>query len=532
MYRKLMFLISLVALLVLTNGTFAGEDIRWDGGGTGDSFCTPENWEDDVVPGPEDVAEMEWRSDGKNTVVIDCVAVVKEFKMPSGGDPCLTIVNIVSGGSLTAGYTEISKEDDDKITLSEFNISGTGSFLALGEDDGQDRIGDDGEVTWTISDDAYVEFWGGVRMGDNDTATVHFIMSGGTLNVLTHPDVWDDDDDPYFRLGDDGGGDVTFSGGSVNVFGNIEWRSRKLSQVILHSGDSEVWCEEDYRIGHKTGKKDSGATCDVTMTGGTLNAKRIRVHDDEGDGIATVIVSGGLMISREEFTIGHGGSSDAVYLTGTGVIQAGDLEIEDDAIMDVNGGTLILDGDKLGTIDDLVVAGKLTGCGSPRGIIAEYNGANPGKTTVTSDCNFDACQAWAPVPADGASEVQSDVTEVILSWTEGDCIGMTGRNSIYFGDDYNKVNDSILSPPEWKGYKRSGINTYNAGNLSLWETFYWRIDQFNAIGGNPPVTKGKVWSFTTGCAAIDGDVNMDCLVNFLDYAELAATFGGEEFWPE
>ena len=66
--------------------------------------------------------------------------------------------------------------------------------------------------------------------------------------------------------------------------------------------------------------------------------------------------------------------------------------------------------------------------------------------------------------------------------------------------------------------------------LELWKTYYWRIDE---IGIAPcPLGVGNVWTFTTGCAAIVGDLNMDCLVNFLDYAELAATFGEEEMWPE
>ncbi|MHC4216630.1 MAG: hypothetical protein ACYSWP_25060 [Planctomycetota bacterium] len=205
----------------------------------------------------------------------------------------------------------------------------------------------------------------------------------------------------------------------------------------------------------------------------------------------------------------------------------------DDYVIDVNGGTLILNGNKLAKVCELVSDGKLTGCGGPRGVVVDYGVSNPGKTTVRAECNFYSCPAWGPNPCNNVTAIQSSVTEVVLEWIEGDCIGVQGRNAIFFADNFDDVNDGVVGVgPEWRGYQRSGFNTYNVGNLPLWETFYWRIDQYNKVAGNPPVTKGPVWSFTTGCELIEGDLNMDCLVNFLDFAELASTFGQEEFWPE
>ena len=64
MYRKLMFLISFVALLALVNVASA-DDVVWIGTG---SFCDPANWDGGVVPGPED------------EVIIDCDN--------GGGAPC------------------------------------------------------------------------------------------------------------------------------------------------------------------------------------------------------------------------------------------------------------------------------------------------------------------------------------------------------------------------------------------------------------------------------------------------------------
>jgi hypothetical protein len=520
MYRKLMFLISLVALLVLANGTFAAE-IKWDGGGVGDSFCTPENWEGDVVPGPGDRAEMEWRADGENHCVIDCAVVVNDFRVPRGGDPCLTIVDFVSGGSVLAGNVDVG--DDASF---QWNFSGTTSFITT---DGEAKVADGGdtEVWWNISDDAYVEFAGKVRMGDGDGQTVHFNMSGGTMNIGPGE---------YWRLGDDGGGDVTISGGSINVFGEgndgrIRFICRKATQIITVTG-GEQWCNGEYEIGGSTGGNNSSAFCLMNMSGGIINAGSVRVGGGKTD--TTLNVSGGLMIARGEFSVRDSDDGTVeVNLTG-GVIQAGSIRI-DDSVMDINDtGTLILEGNQLGTVSDLVGLGKLTGCGGPRGIIADYGVTNSGKTTVTATCNFDKCQAWAPSPADGAAEVQSVVTDVNIAWEEGDCLGFRGRNSVYFGDDFDDVTDADTNSPEWLGFFqfRGGDAFVNVGNLPLWENRYWRIDEFNGIEDVDPVTPGNTWTFTTGCAAILGDINMDCLVNFLDYAELANTFGEEEMWPE
>jgi hypothetical protein len=354
-------------------------------------------------------------------------------------------------------------------------------------------------------------------------------MSGGTINVGSE----------YFRLGDDGGGDITISGGSLNVDGQIRWICRENTQIITVTG-GEQWCSDTYEIGGSTGGKDSATYCLMNMSGGIINADEVDVGGGYED--TTLNVDGGLFVCRNRFRIRKpANDTTIVNLTGGVIEVGGNLEIAAGTSMDIGapealggpvgsaGGTLILDGNKLALIGALRDAGTLTGCGSARGLVADYNISNPGKTTVTATCDFDPCQAWAPNPADGAAEVRSVITEVTLSWTEGDCIGARGRNAVFFGTDCAAVEAATTADPEFIQYNRAGSNSYLVGNLPLWTLHCWRIDEYNE---NATVTKGKVWSFTTGCAAIDGDINMDCLVNFLDYAELAASFGEEEFWPE
>jgi hypothetical protein len=88
--------------------------------------------------------------------------------------------------------------------------------------------------------------------------------------------------------------------------------------------------------------------------------------------------------------------------------------------------------------------------------------------------------AYAPDPADGAEQVETDIE---LSWTGG--FG-SKLHTVYFGDNFDDVNNATGGLPQ-------GITTYTPGTLKLAKTYYWRVDEFDAID----TYKGDVWSFTT-----------------------------------
>ncbi len=88
--------------------------------------------------------------------------------------------------------------------------------------------------------------------------------------------------------------------------------------------------------------------------------------------------------------------------------------------------------------------------------------------------------AYNPDPADGAELVAPDVQ---LSWTGG--FG-TKLHYVYFGDNFDDVNSAAGGLP-------LGTTTYTPGPLKLAKTYYWRVDEFDAIA----TYKGDVWSFTT-----------------------------------
>ncbi|HUU17271.1 MAG TPA: hypothetical protein VMW72_08985 [Sedimentisphaerales bacterium] len=88
--------------------------------------------------------------------------------------------------------------------------------------------------------------------------------------------------------------------------------------------------------------------------------------------------------------------------------------------------------------------------------------------------------AYAPNPANGAEQVDPDAD---LSWTEGFGAKL---HTVYFGDNFDDVNNAAGGLPQ-------GNTTYKPGPLKLAETYYWRVDEFDAVD----TYKGDVWSFTT-----------------------------------
>jgi len=88
--------------------------------------------------------------------------------------------------------------------------------------------------------------------------------------------------------------------------------------------------------------------------------------------------------------------------------------------------------------------------------------------------------AYAPDPADGAESIDLNSD---LNWTGGFGAKL---HTVYFGDNFDDVDNAAGGLPQ-------GITTYDPGTLKLAKTYYWRVDEFDAIA----TYKGDVWSFTT-----------------------------------
>jgi len=89
--------------------------------------------------------------------------------------------------------------------------------------------------------------------------------------------------------------------------------------------------------------------------------------------------------------------------------------------------------------------------------------------------------AYNPNPPDSAELIDTDVK---LSWTAGFGAKL---HTVYFGDNFDDVSNATGGLPQ-------GAATYiPRGPLKLAKTYYWRVDEFDAIA----TYKGNVWSFTT-----------------------------------
>jgi hypothetical protein len=114
--------------------------------------------------------------------------------------------------------------------------------------------------------------------------------------------------------------------------------------------------------------------------------------------------------------------------------------------------------------------------------IDEVNTANPDSPWKGDVWRFSipSKKAYNPSPADGAESVDVNVK---LSWTPGFGAKL---HTVYFGDNYDTVANAAGGPP-------LGIATYSPTGLKRAKTYYWRVDEFDAVTTH----KGDVWSFTT-----------------------------------
>jgi hypothetical protein len=101
-------------------------------------------------------------------------------------------------------------------------------------------------------------------------------------------------------------------------------------------------------------------------------------------------------------------------------------------------------------------------------------------------------------PANGATDVPCDA---VLGWTSGK---YAATHDVYFGtlleDVYNASRAAPLGVLASQGQK---ANTYDpAGLLSFGQTYFWRVDEFNAPPTDSASFKGKVWTFTAETFAV------------------------------
>jgi hypothetical protein len=101
--------------------------------------------------------------------------------------------------------------------------------------------------------------------------------------------------------------------------------------------------------------------------------------------------------------------------------------------------------------------------------------------------------AWRPSPYDGQVDVPYDVN---LAWLPGDYVNDVNGHDVYFGTDFDDVNDAnSTSHPNVEYGNVTDTNYAPVGLLELGQIYYWRVDEVND-SCSPYLWKGEVWRFT------------------------------------
>lgn len=260
------------------------------------------------------------------------------------------------------------------------------------------------------------------------------------------------------------------------------------------------------------------ATADLTVDGGTLTTNKwVIVGIDTGSNGTINMKSGTFRINstlllgdREEGT-GH------VNLDG-GVLTVANLEMRRGAdtvgTMDVQAGTLIVNGNAVSTIQGYIDNGWITAYDGNGTLELDYDITNEGQTTLK------AVHKLNPSPRDDGLASSGD-TE--LSWTLPDPYipDQTVLVDVYFTDDFDAI---------WTFTNPEAIQVVNKQNASsvIVQTqpktqYYWAVDAYIGDPNDPII--GPIFSFIADNTAPEVNAGAD-VVSWLQDGVRTRSLGG------
>ena len=151
-------------------------------------------------------------------------------------------------------------------------------------------------------------------------------------------------------------------------------------------------------------------------------------------------------------------------------------------------------------------------------ITANWGGLTPQAGLSEVRFTYAPMRAYGPQPADAATGVRLDTS---LDWRPG---REAGSHQIYLGTDANAVAGGTVPTGTVTDH------SYVPDALNLWATYYWRVDEANAV-----TYAGDVWSFTTQEVAGDAisplfeavvEATEEAIVNSLFRAETVRGYRG------
>ena len=257
--------------------------------------------------------------------------------------------------------------------------------------------------------------------------------------------------------------ELTMTGGNLELTDFVWWGDYDNIEAFWYHSGGTVTVANEFELGWGPGTGGAGT---LDMTGGTISAGELVIPTGSG--------------AYGEFYL-RGGTFE--------VRDSGGLEMNNNGLIDVSGGTLVLEGDATAQIEGYIDAGQITFYDGGGLVVLDYDDRNPGKTTLSARWTG---RAYNPTPADGAYH---EDTWVSLGWLPDDS---ATSHDVYFGDDFDNVNDGTgdtFRANQGDLFFVAGFPGYPyPDGLVPGTTYYWRIDEVEADG----VTKhkGDIWSFT------------------------------------
>ena len=236
-----------------------------------------------------------------------------------------------------------------------------------------------------------------------------------------------------------------------------------------------------FNLGHR-----DGATGTLNMNSGSITVSDNIIIGRGGTG--TVNMNGGTITATGDFTIGRGAATTGHVNLDGGIITAGNfvMRVSYTAVgtMDVAGGTLIIDGDKLTTIQEYIDNGWITAYDGLGTLDLDYGVTNEGKTTLKASALL-----LNPRPAMGSSV---PVSFNQLQWTlPGPQLpGGVVTCDVYFGTD-----GAVENNP--KVVIRQAVESASV-TLAPDTTYYWAIDIYDSsISTTEPSYLSFMYTFDT-----------------------------------
>ncbi len=318
-------------------------------------------------------------------------------------------------------------------------------------------------------------------VGAGNAGPCYLDMTGGTLTTSGH-----------FRVGEGGDSNGVFivSGGVGTSTGGRLWVGiNGTGALIMRGGELNIYDKIE------VGKNASGIGT-IYMEGGVLNLTGNSTDLEVGKyGTGTVHMTGGVINLQDNIKLAQGSTSTTtgvgrLNLYG-GTFNAGNLRNPADGIygtplIDITEGVLTLPGDYREIVNEYIERGWLVAYDG-LGVVEVTWTLDPNETTVIGR-GLDPELAWDPTPRNRATASRP----VVLSWQSG---VYAAAHDVYFGTDFNDVNDASRDNPGTLVNQGQDTNTYDPGPLALGQTYYWRIDEVNDANAASP-WRGVVWQFT------------------------------------